>query len=98
MAGEKVSSNQAPQPTKTGRVWRRRTWKEMSPVQRVTNVVFGVVELILAGWALWDIRQRPAEQINGKKRTWLMASLIQPFGPLIYFIFGRKQMSIQPAS
>jgi len=70
----------------------------MSPVQRTTDAVLGIVEFILTAWALWDIRQRPADRINGKKRTWIMTSFIQPFGPIIYFIFGRKREGMQPVT
>jgi hypothetical protein len=78
--------------TKRGRQFMsRRNWKEMSPVQKVANVLVGAVELVLVTLALWDISHRPDNEINGKKRTWVMASLIQPIGPIIYFMFGRKK-------
>jgi hypothetical protein len=70
---------------------RRRSWGEMSSAQKVGNIVLAVVETILTVWALLDIKNRPEEQINGKKITWVMTSLIQPVGPIIYFIFGRKR-------
>lgn len=70
---------------------RRKSWKELSVSQKVTNVAVAIMESMLTMWALWDIKQRPEDQINGKKRTWVMTSLIQPFGPAIYLIFGRKR-------
>jgi hypothetical protein len=91
MANEQVDGGSAKESGRARKGRGRRSWKEMSPVQRVTNIVFAIVELALTGWALWDIRHRREEQINGKKRTWAMASLIQPFGPVVYFIFGRKR-------
>ena len=80
------------------RFMARRNWKEMSPVQKVRNVLMGVVELVLVTLALWDISHRPDNEINGKKRTWVMASLIQPVGPIIYFIFGRKKAAAPAAA
>jgi hypothetical protein len=70
---------------------KRRSWNELSPAQKTGNIVLAIVELILTAWALLDIKNRPQEQINGKKITWVMTSLIQPVGPIIYFIFGRKR-------
>ena len=85
--------------TKHGRRFmRRRSWKDMSPVQKVGNVLIGAVELVLVTLALWDISHRPDNEINGKKRTWVMASLIQPVGPIIYFIFGRKKAAAPAAA
>ena len=85
--------------TKRGRQFMsRRNWKEMSPVQKVGNIVMGAVELVLVTLALWDISHRPDNEINGKKRTWVMASLIQPIGPIIYFIFGRKKAAAPAAA
>jgi hypothetical protein len=74
----------------TFRMPRRKSWREMSPVQRGANIVLMIVEFVFTGWALWDIKHRSPDQIKGNKRTWMMASLIQPFGPLIYLVFGRK--------
>jgi hypothetical protein len=94
MVRYKMDTTEVEEPSKAKKVWQRRSWKEMSPAQRGANIVLGIVELMLTGWALWDIKHRPDDQINGKKRTWVMTSLIQPIGPVIYFIFGRKRTSI----
>ena len=75
----------APQPRK------RRGWKEMSTARKGANIILAVAEFSLTGWALWDLGHRPAEQINGRKRIWAMTSFIQPFGPLVYLIFGRRR-------
>ncbi len=70
---------------------KRKSWKEMSTAQKSANIIFGTAEFILTGWALWDLGHRPANQINGKKRIWAMTSFVQPFGPLVYLLFGRKR-------
>ena len=79
-------------------IMSRRNWKEMSPVQKVGNVLMAAVELVLVTLALWDISHRPDNEINGKKRNWVMASLIQPVGPIIYFMFGRKKATAPTAA
>ena len=67
---------------KTGRRSRsRKRWGELSPVQKVRNILVGAVEVGLTGLALWDLAHRPEGEINGKKRTWVRASLITPVGP-----------------
>ena len=80
------------------RFMMRRNWKEMSPVQKGRNLFMGALELVLVTLALWDISHRPDNEINGKKRTWVMASLIQPIGPIIYFMFGRKKAAAPVAA
>jgi hypothetical protein len=42
-------------------------------------------------WTIWDIRHRSDEEINGKRRWWMMAAFAPPIGPIAYFIFGRKR-------
>lgn len=69
----------------------RKGWRDLSPVQKIANIGMAAIELVLTSLALWDIAHRPATEINGKKRTWVMASFIQPLGPVIYFLFGRKK-------
>jgi hypothetical protein len=92
---EKSSEESTKIVTPRGRFMRRlmprKSWHELSPVQKVGNIVTAAIELTLVILALRDLAHRPAEAINGKKRTWAMVTLIQPFGPIIYFIFGRKR-------
>jgi phospholipase D-like protein len=77
-----------------GRLVPRKQWQDMAPAEKIGNVLMAVVEVALVTWALVDLSHRPAEAINGKKRTWVLASLIQPFGPVIYLLFGRKTMPV----
>src|SRR5688500_12964404 len=70
---------------------RIKSWNDLSLAQKGCKIIHVIIEVILTGWALWDIKHRPDNQIKGMKRTWVMTSFIQPFGPLIYFIFGRKK-------
>ncbi len=89
-AGNEVHS--APKlPPVLRRMVPRKRWDEMKRREKAGTAGMGIVTLALTVWALWDIKRRPADQIRGKKRTWAMVSLIQPFGALIYFAFGRTK-------
>ncbi len=54
-------------------------------------VLINVVRFSLTAVALWDLRRRSAEQINGQKRLWNLIVLINFVGPIAYFVFGRKR-------
>jgi len=66
-------------------------WSEMSPATKTRLIVQVVIQCVLTAWTLWDLKNRPASQINGDKRWWVLGAFIQPFGPIAYLIFGRKR-------
>lgn len=48
-----------------------------------------VIQLVLMIVALLDLRKQ--EETNGSKTVWLFVIiLVNTIGPIIYFIFGRK--------
>jgi hypothetical protein len=51
----------------------------------------GIAQIGLFIAALWDIRRRPEDAINGSKRLWTGLAFINFIGPLAYFAFGRKR-------
>jgi hypothetical protein len=62
-----------------------------STSQRPLLIFLAGTCLLLAA-ALIDIRRRPASQIRGSKRMWIMlASLNWLLGPVSYFVFGRRR-------
>jgi hypothetical protein len=70
---------------------RSKRWDELGTSQKVL-VMLGVavqVSLAVSAWA--DLAERPASQINGRKRTWAMVIAINFVGPLLYFRKGRKR-------
>jgi hypothetical protein len=69
---------------------RKKRWSELSPQQRTLIVVSGVAEFILTTLAIRDLRDRPKAEVRGWKIAWRMAMVVQPFGPLLYFIVGRR--------
>ena len=67
----------------------RERWTEMSPARRVASIVIVLIQFGLLGAALLDLRRRPAEQIRGPKRLWMLVVFINWIGPISYFLFGR---------
>ncbi|MFP4438215.1 MAG: PLDc N-terminal domain-containing protein [Chloroflexaceae bacterium] len=69
----------------------KKRWEDLTGAQKVGIIVMTMVQLGLLAGALWDIRKRPADEINGNKWVWVGVSLINYVGPLAYFKYGRKQ-------
>ena len=69
---------------------QRRQWKDFSPLAKVASIVAGIIQFSLLAAALLDIRRRPSEQVRGPKWAWALVAFINYFGPLSYFLFGRK--------
>jgi hypothetical protein len=74
---------------------QRKHWKDLSPWQRIGIFVGVSIQISLLVSALWDIRRRPAEQIRGPKPLWAVVAFVNYFGPIAYFLFGRKPASQQ---
>jgi hypothetical protein len=51
----------------------------------------GLVNLALMVWMIWDIRHRSDEELNGKRKLWMMAAFAPPIGPIVYFIYLRRR-------
>jgi hypothetical protein len=74
---------------------KRKRWQDLSPGQQAATIIAGSVQLVLLALALWDIRRRPVEEINGGKPMWVLVSFVNILGPLAYFLFGRKRLPDQ---
>ena len=70
---------------------KKKRWADLSTGGKVAIIVLGTIQLALLVVTLWDIRQRPAEEIRGDKRMWTALAFIDWFGPLAYFTVGRKE-------
>ena len=68
-----------------------KKWSELTTGQRIAGMFGAVLQITLLAAALWDIRHRPAEEINGDRRLWTAVSFVNFVGPLAYFLFGRKR-------
>jgi len=51
----------------------------------------GLINLVLMVWMIWDIRHRTDEELNGKRKLWMIAAFVPPFGPIVYFIYLRRR-------
>ncbi|HWS44563.1 MAG TPA: PLD nuclease N-terminal domain-containing protein [Acidimicrobiia bacterium] len=49
-----------------------------------------IAELIMTTLVLRDLARRPAARVRGGKLVWVLACVVQPFGPLLYFAVGRR--------
>lgn len=68
----------------------KRSWSELTPLQRRLIVVGGAVEVALTSVAAVDLVRRPREMVRGPKAVWALALLVQPVGPIAYLVAGRR--------
>jgi hypothetical protein len=69
----------------------KKSWSEMTSLQKKVVVAAGVVEVAVTTWCVRDLRQRPDSLVRGPKLLWGPAMSIQPFGPIAYLVWGRKR-------
>jgi hypothetical protein len=67
----------------------KKKWSDLSPAQQRVIIVGGVIEVVVTAVALRDLARRPASSVRGSKLAWVLSFVVQPFGPLAYFAFGR---------
>lgn len=67
-------------------------FSELTNAQQIAVVGLGVVQVGLLLAAELDIQRRPRDQVTGRKVWWRLICLINFFGPLAYFRFGRKSV------
>lgn len=72
-------------------MYRKVKWQELTAAQQVGIILIAIVQFALLGAALWDIRRRPATEINGSKLAWTLLSFINFIGPMTYFLIGRRR-------
>jgi hypothetical protein len=56
-------------------------------------VTVGVVDAGMRAWALIDLKNRPADEVNGPKAAWALAlTVVSSAGllPAAYLLFGRR--------
>lgn len=51
----------------------------------------GLINLALMVWMIWDLRKRSDAELNGKRKWWLMAAFVPPFGPIAYIVYLRQR-------
>lgn len=75
-------------------MWKRKRWNELSICQKVVIALLSALQFIMLAAALWDIRQRSEDEIQGSKVMWTLVSFVNFIGPIAYFLFGRKRTEI----
>jgi hypothetical protein len=56
----------------------------------VADDLAGAAEAVMTVAAMRDLARRPADKVRGPKAAWVLASFIQPVGPVVYFAAGRR--------
>lgn len=69
----------------------KKRWSDLTPAQQKAVIAVGVVEALMTGWMLRDLKHRDAAQVRGPKLMWRAVSMVQPVGPLGYLAFGRRR-------
>lgn len=67
------------------------SWSELSPRARAGVVAIAAMEAALTTAALRDLHSRNRSELKGPKWVWRLAMLVQPVGPIVYLIVGRKR-------
>lgn len=68
----------------------KKNWSDLTSTQKRAVYVAGALEAIITAAALRDLAKRPAKEVRGPKVAWVLASFVQPVGPLAYFAVGRR--------
>jgi hypothetical protein len=72
-------------------VEQKKRWSDLTPRQRTAIVVGAALELILTSIALADLQKRPSALVRGPKAAWRLMSFVQPVGPIVYLLVGRRR-------
>lgn len=67
-----------------------KRWRDLTPTQQKLIAVAGVAEVVLTTLAARDLARRTREAVRGPKPFWRLAFAVQPFGPIAYFLLGRR--------
>jgi hypothetical protein len=73
-----------------------RRWSDLSDRNRKLIIAAAATEAVLKTAVLIDMRHRPASEIRGSKRMWIVAAVLvnsAGIGPISYFVFGRRSPS-----
>lgn len=69
---------------------QRKSWRDLDPRQQRWIAIQGTIQTVLLGIAGIDLIRRPAAEVRGSKRWWALGLLVQPIGPLVYLLRGRR--------
>ncbi len=72
----------------------RQKWDELPTARKRLLIAVGVVDAGLRAWALVDLKDRPADEVNGPKAAWGLALAVGNTAgllPAAYLLFGRRR-------
>jgi hypothetical protein len=69
----------------------KKRWSDFTPMQQKAIIGGAIAELVITTLAVRDLRRRPRREVRGWKPAWLVTFVVQPFGPLLYFLVGRRR-------
>jgi hypothetical protein len=65
--------------------------QEMAPIGRAVLGLVGLVQVVFAFLAFWDLAHRDASEVRGPTPAWIPAILVNWIGPASYFLFGIRR-------
>ena len=69
---------------------QRTKFSDLTPGRRALVLLLGVLQLGLLISAQLDIQRRRPDEVRGPKVWWRVICLINFFGPVSYFRWGRR--------
>jgi hypothetical protein len=72
----------------------RQKWDDLSPARKRLLIAVGVFDAGMRAWALLDLKNRPADEVNGPKPAWALAiTVVNSAGvvPTVYLLLGRRR-------
>ena len=69
----------------------KKQWSDLSSTQQRAIVVAAALEVVVTTVALVDLVRRPRGQVRGPMALWVLASFVQPVGPVAYLALGRRR-------
>jgi hypothetical protein len=52
--------------------------------------LLNLINLVLIVLTIRDIRHRSDEELNGKRKLWMLVAFVSPIGPIAYFVYMRR--------
>ncbi|GAA2139897.1 hypothetical protein GCM10009844_09090 [Nocardioides koreensis] len=68
----------------------KKRWSDLSTTQQRAIFAAGAAELVMTTVVLRDLARRPSADVRGPKVVWVLACVVQPVGPIAYFVAGRR--------
>jgi Phospholipase_D-nuclease N-terminal len=69
---------------------KEKSWSDLTHRQRQAAVAGAVIEAIVTAAALRDLASRQPDEVRGPKLFWRLSFVVQPIGPVAYFLAGRR--------